>query len=313
MEYARHGLPERYEQLLYIIYQQSTTTHLTRQRISACLLLAKLAIQRSQWTYAELHAQEAYTLARRIQLIDYETTAAALLLRIARVIGTPEQMHLAAQRLETSMTRSGDPYIVRWYHDLAWYAYEQLQPEVAMGHAFAALENVRVHGISHELPVEIKASATIILKRCGSTAAASLKREVVSDIIAHFAMVSDPTVRTALLLRSAHLQEFIKVRATNGDVIVWLPSRDAPRGRAPLLSECVPVVWTGAVLNAPDLKVHEKIWHLAMQTKQQQAELLTAEIAEVLDVHVRTVLRALRQLAEEGREVQTYRSWNRTS
>ena len=313
MEYARHGLPERYEQLLYIIYQQSTTTHLTRQRISACLLLAKLAIQRSQWTYAELHAQEAYTLARRIQLIDYETTAAALLLRIARVIGTPEQMHLAAQRLETSMTRSGDPYIVRWDHDLAWYAYEQLQPEVAMGHAFAALENARVHGISHELPVEIKASATIILKRCGSTAAASLKREVVSDIIAHFAMVSDPTVRTALLLRSAHLQEFIKVRATNGDVIVWLPSRDAPRGRAPLLSECVPVVWTGAVLNAPDLKVHEKIWHLAMQTKQQQAELLTAEIAEVLDVHVRTVLRALRQLAEEGREVQTYRSWNRTS
>jgi len=313
MEYARHGLTERHEQLLYIIYQQSTTTHLTRQRIAVCLLLAKLAIQRSQWTYAELLAQEAYTLARRIQLIDYENTAAALLLRIVRATGTAEQMHLAAQRLETSIARSGDPYIVRWYHDLAWYAYEQLQPEVAMGHAFAAIENARVHAISHELPVEIKASATIILKRCGSTAAASLKREVVSDIVAHFAMVSDPAVRTALLLRSAHLQEFIKVRATNGDVIVWLPSRDAPRGRAPLLSECVPVVWTGAVLNAPDLKVHEKIWHLAVQTKQQQAELLTAEIAEVLDVHVRTVLRALRLLAEEGREVQTYRSWNRTS
>lgn len=313
MEYARHGLPERYEQLLYIIYQQSTTTHLTRQRISACLLLAKLAMQRTEWTYAELLAQEAYVLAHRIELIDYETTAAALLLRIARAAGRVEEMHLSAQRLETSQARSGDPYIVRWYHDLAWYAYEQLQPEVAMGHAFAALENARVHGISPELPVEIKASATIILKRCGSTAATSLKREVVSELVAHFATIGDPTVRTALLIRSAHLQEFMKVRGSNGEVMVWLPRRDAPRGRAPLLSECVPVVWDGATLNDPHLKVHEKIWHLAEQTKQQQAELLTAEIAEVLDVHVRTVLRALRQLAEEGREVQTYRSWNRTN
>jgi len=275
--------------------------------------LAKLAIQREQWTYAEILAQEAYTLAHRIQLIDYENTAAALLLRIMRAFGTQEQIHMAAQRLETSMARSGDPYIVRWYHDLAWYAYEQLQPEVAMGHAFAAIENAQAHGISFELPVEIKASATIILKRCGSIAATSLKREVVRDIIAHFAMVSDPEVRTALLLRSAHLQEFMKVRAPNGDVIVWLPRRDAPRGRAPLLSECVPVVWSGAILNAPDMKVHEKIKHLAEQTRQQHAELLTAEVAEVLDVHVRTVLRALRLLSDEGREVQTYRSWNRTS
>jgi hypothetical protein len=313
MEYTRHGMPERYEQLLYIIYQQSTTTHLTRQRISACLLLAKLAIQRAQWTYAELLVQEGYALARRIYLIDYETTAAALLLRIARATGNSEQTHVAAQRLDVSMARSGDPHIVRWYHDLAWYAYEQLQPEVAIGHAFAALENARVHGISLELPIEVKASAVVILKRCGSSAATMLRREVVSDIIAHFAHVSDPAVRTALIERSSHLQEFIKVRSLQGDVIVWLPSRNAPRGRAPRLSECVPVVWTGEVLQDPQLKIHEKIWQLAEQTRRQQAELLTAEIAEVLDVHVRTILRGLRLLAEAGREVQTYRSWNRTS
>ncbi len=310
-EYARHGMPETYEQLLFHIYQQSVTTILTRQRIVSSLLLSLIALRRKHWSFATVLVSEAYTLAETIGLVTYKTMASAIWLRLLRASQRSTEYPQARQRLWEAMESPQDSYRVAWYHDLAWCAYESQEYATALEYAYKALENAKRHTFSFELPIEVMASAAMVIQRCDIQAFVLIRTRVVDQIIAYVRTLSDPITRMSLIFYSKHLREFVDVPGSNGDRIVWLPRSDAPRGRTPDPEEHVPVIWDGAIVLHPTMSIAEKVQCLWLATESQHAVLLTSTLAQVLDVHVRTVLRALRSLESEGIQVNTYRSWKR--
>jgi hypothetical protein len=69
----------------------------------------------------------------------------------------------------------------------------------------------------------------------------------------------------------------------------------------------LPVIWSGTTLRDQHLALSDKIQQLAHQAESQGATVMIRDLAKVLFVHERTILRAVAQAAEDGVTIRTYR------
>jgi hypothetical protein len=158
------------------------------------------------------------------------------------------------------------------------------------------------------LPVTIVAVVAMILQGCQHRQYLTTRNRGVDLMITHLRQLQSAQARIDFVRNNRGLSELLDVVSlTTGDVVVWLPTDNAPRGRRLRDEELVPVVWSGVTMRNHEVSLTDKIQQLVRQAESQGATVMIRDLAKVLFVHERTILRAVAQAAEQGISIRTYR------
>ena len=306
MDLVRFGRYVEAEHLVHTVIERATTLQLLRQRLMALFGYLHILVHQHQWSEAKLLAERAFNDAQAAGLLEYEAALAAFILRAAQVLDDRKPQALL-QCIDIH-NRMSDPLAFGWYHELAWFYWVEGQQHEALRWALHADANAHHYSTSAVLPVSIIAMVALILQGCQHRQYLTTRNRGVDLLIAHLRQLPSTQARIDLVRNNRGVSALMDIASlTTGDMVVWLPAIDAPRGRRLREDELIPVVWEGATLRNQDLPLIDKIQQLAHQAEAQGTTVMIRDLAKVLFVHERTVLRAVAQAAEHGVAIRTYR------
>jgi tetratricopeptide (TPR) repeat protein len=209
---------------------------------------------------------------------------------------------------------------------LARVALAQGRSDAALHRADEALEWIAEHGPAGIGDVElVYQSAYTVLKAVGQQERANAVLSAAYELLLEWAAgLPDKTARHSLLEEVWPNREIVAAyRALAGEtcvrkIQVRLPATNAPTGRPLRDDEYRDVVWT--IETADDDEISKKVArrrHRILRLLREAAEQSTAptldDLAEALDVSVRTIRRDLAAMRTRGHEVQTRGSRARRS
>jgi hypothetical protein len=306
MDLVRFGRYVEVEHLVHTVLERATTLQLLRQRLMALFGYLHLLVHQHQWSEAKHVAEQGFKEAHAAGLLEYEAALAAFMLRAAHVLNERKQQALL-QCIDVH-NRMNDPLAFGWYHELAWFYWIEGNHQEALRWALQAEAKAHQYSTAAVLPVAIIAMVTQILQGCQHRQYLTTRNRGVDLLIAHLHQLPSAQARIDLVRNNRGVSELMNVASlTSGDVVVWLPATDAPRGRRLRDEELIPVVWAGTTLRNQALSLTDKIQQLAQQAELQGATVMIRDLAKVLFVHERTILRAVAQAAEQGIAIRTYR------
>lgn len=306
LDYVRFGRFADAEHLAPTILERATSLQLLRQRLMALFGHMQVLAQKQLWSEAQALARVALVDAHQAGLLEYEATLVAFLLRVSVILEDDKQHALAA--FFAVHQRMHDPHAMTWYHELAWfYLHEGNQPE-ALRWALYAESRVHTHTVGAVLPVSIIAMVVYVLQRCNHRQYLTTRYRAIDMLIVQLRGLRTAQARLDFIRGNRGMSDLMDVASlTTGDIVVMLPAIDAPRGRRLRDAEYVPVVWSGGVIRHQGLSLAEKIQQLSVLAEAQGATVMIRDLAKVLFVHERTVLRAIAHAAEHGVVIRTYR------
>lgn len=306
MDYVRFGRYVEAEHLVHTVLERSTSLQLLRQRLMALFGYLHILVHQHKWAEAKQLAEHGLDEAQAAGLLEYEAALAAFLLRATSVLNERSQQVLT--RCIEVHARLDDPYAFGWYHELAWFYWEEGNQSEALRWALIAESKAHQYTTAAILPVTIIAIVALILQGCQHRQYLTTRSRGVDLMIGHLRNLPSATARIDFVRNNRGLSALMDVPSlTTGDVVVWLPADDAPRGRRLRDDERIPVIWPGTVLRNHERSLTDKIKALADHAKAQGATVMIRDLAKVLFVHERTVLRAVAQAAEHGITIRTYR------
>lgn len=306
MDLVRFGRYVEAEHLVHTVIERATTLQLLRQRLLALFGYLHILVYRHQWSEAKRLAEHAFKDAQAAGLLEYEAALAAFILRAAQVLD--DRKHQALLQCLDVHNRMSDPLAIGWYHELAWFYWVEGQQHEALRWALHAEANAHHCSTAAVLPVSIIAMVALILQGCQHRQYLTTRNRGVDLLIAHLRQLPSTQARIDLVRNNRGVSALMDVASlTTGDMVIWLPAIDAPRGRRLRDEELIPVVWEGATLRNQDLPLIDKVQQLVHQAEAQGATVMIRDLAKVLFVHERTILRAVAQAAEDGVAIRTYR------
>lgn len=306
MDLVRFGRYVEAEHLVHTVLERSTTLQLLRQRLMALFGYLHILVHQQRWSEAKHLAEHALDEAHAAGLIEYEAALAAFMLRAAQVMNDRKQQALL--HCIDVHNRMGDPYAFGWYHEIAWFYWVEGNHSEALRWALLAESKAHKYTTAAVLPVTILAVVAQILQGCQHRQYLTTRNRAVDLLINHLRDLPSIQARIDFVRNNRGLSMLMDVPdLTIGDVVVWLPAADAPRGRRLRDEELIPVIWSGAILRNQVILLSDKIQQLALQAESQGATVMIRDLAKVLFVHERTILRAVAQAAEQGIVIRTYR------
>jgi hypothetical protein len=306
MDLVRFGRYVEAEHLVHTVMERATTLQLLRQRLMALFGYLHILVYHNQWPEAKKIAEQGLSEAYVAGLLEYEACLAAFMLRAADVLNDRPQQALL-QCIEVH-SRLDDPRAFGWYHEIAWFYWREGNQHEALRWALRAESQAHQYTTASVLPLSIIAVVTIILQGCQHRQYLTTRNRGVELLIAHLRQLPSASARIDLVRNNRGVSELMGVASmTSGDVVVWLPADNAPRGRRVRDKEMLPVIWSGTTLRDQHLALSDKIQQLAHQAESQGATVMIRDLAKVLFVHERTILRAVAQAAEDGIAIRTYR------
>lgn len=306
MDFVRFGRYVEAEHLVHTVLERATTLQLLRQRLMALFGYLHILVHNLQWVEAKALAEQGLGEAHAAGLLEYEAALSAFVLRAAHVVDDRPQ-HALVQCLAVH-ARMDDPYSFGWYHELAWFYWETGNQREALRWALIAESKAHQYTTAAVLPVTILAVVSLILQGCQHRQYLTTRNRGVDLMIGHLRNLPSAGARIDFVRNNRGLSALMDVPSlTCGDVVVWLPAEDAPRGRRLRDDERIPVIWSGSVLRDQQCSLIHKITLLVDQAESQGATVMIRDLAKVLFVHERTVLRAVAHAAEQGIMIRTYR------
>ncbi|MEY3989517.1 MAG: Bacterial transcriptional activator domain [Chloroflexota bacterium] len=306
MDLVRFGRSVEAEHLVHMVLERSTTLQLLRQRLMALFGYLHILVHQQRWSEAKHLAEHALDEAHAAGLIEYEAALAAFMLRASHVMNDRKQQALL-QCIDVH-NRMDDPYAFGWYHEIAWFYWVEGNQSEALRWALLAESKAHMYTTAAVLPVTILAVVAMILQECQHRQYLTTRNRAVELLINHLRDLPSIQARIDFVRNNRGLSMLIDVFSlTTGDVVVWLPAADAPRGRRLRDEELIPVIWPGAILRNQARSLTDKIQQLALHAESQGATVMVRDLAKVLFVHERTILRAVSQAAEQGIVIRTYR------
>jgi len=119
--------------------------------------------------------------------------------------------------------------------------------------------------------------------------------------------VRDPFQRQRFLALLPDVEAFCETAHADDAHEIWrLPHRTAPRGKPVQVADFVPVILMLKPAHREATLVAQ-IAHIVEQVAQQQACVMVKQLAHMLHVHERTILRALKQARASGISIDTFR------
>lgn len=306
MDLVRFGRYIEAEHLVHTVLERATTLQLHRQRLLALFGYLHILLQHHQWSEAKYLAEQGLRDAHAAGLLEYEAALSAFILRSAQVLNDCKQQALL-QCIDVH-NRMNDPLAFGWYHELAWFHWIEGNQSEALRWALHAESKAHLYSMASVLPVSIVAVVALILQGCQHRQYLTTRNRGVDMLIAHLRQLPSAKARIDLVRNNRGVSELMGVTSlTSGDMVVWLPADDAPRGRRLRDEELIPVVWDGTTLRNQDVSLTDKVQQLAQQAEAQGATVMIRDLAKALFVHERTILRAVAQAAEQGITIRTYR------
>ena len=306
LDLVRFGRFVEAEHLVHTVLERATTLQLLRQRIMAMFGYVHILVHQHNWRDAKRLAEECLEEAHAAGLLEYEAGLVAFILRAAHILNDRKQQALL--RFMEVHNRMTDPYAFTWYHELAWFYWAEGNHAEALRWALYAESRAHLCTTSGMLPVSIIAVVAMILQSCQHRQYLTTRNRGVDMLIAHLRHLPSVAARSDFVRNNRGLIELVDVASmTTGDIVVLLPADNAPRGRRLRDTELIPVVWSGTVLRNQDMPIIDKIQQLALQAEAQGATVMVRDLAKVLFVHERTILRAVSLAAEQGVVIRTYR------
>lgn len=306
LDLVRFGRIVEAEHLVKTVIERATTLQLLRQRLMAVFGYLHILVHNHQWVDAKVLAEQCLDDAQAAGLLEYEAALAAFILRAAQVLDDRKQQALL--RFHEVHGRMHDAHAFTWFHELAWYHLVEGNKPEALRWALIAESRAHLATTSGVLPVSIIAVVAMVLQQCHHRQYLTTRNRGVELLIMHLRDMSTPQGRADFVRNIRGLLDLVGIPSlTTGDIVVLLPANDAPRGRRLKQDELVPVIWSGAVLRNQRLTLTDKIQQLAEQAESQGATVMIRDLAKVLFVHERTILRAVAHAADNGIHIRTYR------
>lgn len=305
MAHARHGQFGALVGMVGIVMEQATSLQLARQRLLATSAYVRLLVAQAQYDQALAVLEEAYQVAAYHELREYAVCLAGLAMMTHRQRGASDA--LWRQRLEQSQQRVEAYQVGLWYHELAWDAYQRGQTTEAVEQALAAIEYAEHFRMQPISPLEVMMQAWAVLQRCRYPHLGPLTARIGRALVVAMQAVSDPFQRQRFLALLPDVDAFCEVPLTDEQQGVWrLPYSLAPRGKPLQTDDFVPVI---LVLKPAyrEMTLVAQIEHIVAQAAQQQACVMVKQLAHMLHVHERTILRALKQARASGISIDTFR------
>jgi len=306
VDLVRFGRYVEAEHLVHTVLERATTLQLLRQRLMALFGYLHILVHHHHWAEAKHLAEQGLAEAHTAGLLEYEAALATFVLRAAHVLNDRKQQALLhCIEVHNRMT---DPYAFGWYHELAWFYWVEGNQTEALRWALYAESKAHHFTTAVVLPVTIVAVVAMILQGCQHRQYLTTRNRGVDLMITHLRQLQSAQARIDFVRNNRGLSELLDVVSlTTGDVVVWLPTDNAPRGRRLRDEELVPVVWSGVTMRNHEVSLTDKIQQLVCQAESQGATVMIRDLAKVLFVHERTILRAVAQAAEQGISIRTYR------
>ncbi|MFZ9856792.1 MAG: AAA family ATPase [Roseiflexaceae bacterium] len=306
MDLVRFGRYVESEHLVHTVLERATSLQLLRQRLMALFGYLHILVHQHQWSEAKQLAEQGLKEAYGAGLLEYEACLAGFILRAAHVLNERKQ-HALLQCIDVH-NRMNDSLAFGWYHEIAWFYWIEGNSHEALIWALQAEAKAHQYTTAAVLPLSIIAIVTMILQGCQHRQYLTTRNRGVDLLVAHLRQLPSTSARTDLVRNNRGVNELMETPSqTTGDVVVWLPADDAPRGRRLRDEEMIPVIWSGGTLRDQHLSLSDKIQQLAHQAESQGATVMVRDLAKVLFVHERTILRAVAQAAEQGITIRTYR------
>lgn len=306
LDLVRFGRINEAEHLVQTVIERATTLKLLRQRHMAVFGYLHLLAHNCKWFEARELAEQCVEEAHSAGLLEYEAAFVAFILRASYELNDRKQHALL--RFHEVHDRMHDPYAFTWYHELAWFYLVEGNKQEALRWALLAETKVHLATTHAVLPVSIIAVVATVLQWCNHRQYLTTRNRGVDLLILHLHDISAPYARADFVRNTRGLMDLVGVSSlSTGNVVVLLPANDAPRGRRLKENELVPVIWSGDVLRNQTLSLTEKIQLLATAAEDQGATVMVRDLAKVLFVHERTILRAVAQAADQGILIRTYR------
>ncbi|MBM4411899.1 MAG: hypothetical protein FJ040_00415 [Chloroflexi bacterium] len=306
LDLVRFGRINEAEHLVQTVIERATTFKLLRQRHMAVFGYLHLLAHSGKWFEARELAEQCVDEAHAAGLLEYEAAFVAFMLRASHELNDRKQQALL--QFHEVHSRMRDPYAFTWYHELAWFHLVEGNKQEALRWALLAETNVHIATTHAVLPVSIIAVVANVLQQCHHRQYLTTRNRGVDMLIQHLHDMPTPFARADFVRNTRGLMDLVGISSlTTGNVVVLLPADNAPRGRRLKANELVPVVWSGDVLRNQTSSLTEKIQLLATSAEQQGATVMVRDLAKVLFVHERTILRAVAQAADQGILIRTYR------
>jgi hypothetical protein len=264
-----------------------------------------MLVAQAQYEQALEMLDTAYQVATYHELREYTVGVAGLAMMTHRHRGTTDAQW--RQRLEQSQLHGEANHVGLWQHELAWACYQSGQIAEAIVQALSAIENAEHFRLQPISPLEVMMQAWAVLQRCRYAHIAPLTARIGRALVAALQELPDPFQRQRFLAVLPDVDVFCEVAYPDEQVVIWrLPHITAPRGKPLQAGDFVPVILVlkhtqqAATLGA-------QIEFVVSQAAQQHACVTVKQLAEMLHVHERTVLRALKQARESGKYIDTFR------
>lgn len=303
--HARYGQFGAMVGMVTRVIEQATALQLARQHLLATSAYVRMLVAQAQYEAALELLETAYQVATYHELREYAVGLAGLAMMTHRHQGGSDAQW--RQRLEQSQRAIDSSHVGLWQHELAWAAYQAGQLSEAVAHALVAIETAEHFRMQPILPLEVMMNAWAVLQRCRYAHLAPLTARIGRALVAAMHGIPDPFQRQRFLAILPDVDAFCEVILPDESYVIWrLPHRMAPRGKPLQTTDVVPVLLT--IKHAPrDATLVDHIAHIVTQVTQQQACVMVTHLAEMLHVHERTVLRALKQARESGLHIDTFR------
>jgi tetratricopeptide (TPR) repeat protein len=305
MVHARHGQFVAMTGMVTMVIEQATALHLARQRLLATSAYVRMLVAQAHYEQALEMLDTAYQVATYHELREYTVGVAGLAMMTHRHRGTTDAQW--RQRLEQSQLHGEANHVGLWQHELAWACYQSGQIAEAIVQALSAIENAEHFRLQPISPLEVMMQAWAVLQRCRYAHIAPLTARIGRALVAALQELPDPFQRQRFLAVLPDVDVLCEVAYPDEQVVIWrLPHITAPRGKPLQAGDFVPVILVlkhtqqAATLGA-------QIEFVVSQAAQQHACVTVKQLAEMLHVHERTVLRALKQARESGKYIDTFR------
>jgi|GEM_PF-2883076 len=305
MAHARHGQFDAMAGMVTIVIDQATALQLARQRLLATSAYVRMLVAQNQYEQALQILDVVYHIAKHHELREYVVAMAGLAMMTHRRRGGSDA--LWQQRLEQSHRQVETNHVGLWQHELAWAAYQAGRITEAIALALAAIDNAEHFRMQPISPLEVMMQAWAVLQRCRYPQLGPLTARIGRALVVAMQAVRDPFQRQRFLALLPDVEAFCETAHADDAHEIWrLPHRTAPRGKPVQVADFVPVILMLKPAHREATLVAQ-IAHIVEQVAQQQACVMVKQLAHMLHVHERTILRALKQARASGISIDTFR------
>lgn len=305
MVHARHGQFDAMAGMVTVIIEQATALQLARQRLLAMSAYVRMLVMQAQYAQALDMLETAYAVATYHELREYAVAVAGLAMMTHRHRGgRDEEWH---HRLEQHQRQEASDHVGLWQHELAWASYQAGHIAKAVDQALGAIDNATHFRMQPIAPLEVMMHAWAVLHRCRYAHLGPITTRVGRALIVALQELPDPWQRQRFLALLPDVDAFCETTHADETQSIWrLPHVTAPRGKPLGPADYVPVILVlKPMSHEATLVAH--IEHIVAQAAQQHACVMVKQLAHMLHVHERTILRALKQARVAGVHIDTFR------